>query len=597
MSAMTKTQYGSRRVQSPLESSIKTGLTVGAAALLISLVGVIIAFNARFIISDFLTTGEIVLVMLLVAAGFVAARRATPASVGQSPLVVAAYGALAGLVAAGVLALFVFIGSQVNLRQVLVNATPQLYELLTFERPLGEGIGLLLVTGLVLGLVGGGLFLLPDRVRGALFTGVAVVLFLGLLQDLVRLILNRPGLQEFYSFAFARRGLTWAGVVLFLVLPFLLKLGWASYGPVAQRRVERLPSNAQRGMRWGALALFILFLLYIPSIFGRFPTEVMNNVALLGVLMGLGLNIVVGFAGLLDLGYVGFFAIGAYTMALLSSPEINLFNLSFWQALPFALLVSLFSGIVLGIPVLKMRGDYLAIVTLGFGEIIRILVLSDHLRPYFNAAQGIVGIPNATVPITGEAMNTPEELYYLILVAVALTWFISIRLRDSRLGRAWMAVREDEDVAAAMGIDLVATKLMAFATGATMAGLGGAIFASKLQSIVPQTFNLLISINALCVIIIGGLASIPGVVIGALLLIGLPELLREFNEYRLWVYGALLVVMMLNKPEGFWPEPTRRRELHEIAHPEQAIQTTVPVPDQEPTALTDAPADPSTLRT
>jgi branched-chain amino acid transport system permease protein len=597
MGAMVQTQYGSRRIQSPLESSIKTGLTVGAAALLISLVGIIVAFNARFIISDFLTTGEVVLAMLMVGAGFVAARRAAPAIAGQSPLVVAAYGALAGLVAAGVLALLVLIGSQVNLRQVLVNATPQLYEMLTFERPLGEGVVLLLVTGLVLGLVGGGLFLLPDRVRSALFTGVAVVLFLGLLQDLVRLILNRPGLQGFYSFAFARRGLTWPGVALFLLLPFLIKFGWAVYGPVAQRRVERLPSSTQRGARWGMLALFILFLLYIPSIFGRFPTEVMNNVALLGVLMGLGLNIVVGFAGLLDLGYVGFFAIGAYTMALLSSPEVNLFNLSFWQALPFALLVSLISGIILGIPVLKMRGDYLAIVTLGFGEIIRILVLSDHLRPYFNAAQGIVGIPNATAPIIGEPLNTPEELYYLILVSVAITWFISTRLRDSRLGRAWMAVREDEDVAAAMGIDLVATKLMAFATGATMAGLGGAIFASKLQSIVPQTFNLLISINALSVIIIGGLASIPGVVIGALLLIGLPELLREFNEYRLWVYGALLVVMMLNKPEGFWPEPTRRRELHEIAHPEQAVQVAVPVPDQDPSALTDAPADPSTLRT
>ncbi len=322
------------------------------------------------------------------------------------------------------------------------------------------------------------------------------------------------------------------------------------------------------------MALGVLFLLFLPRIFGTFPTEVMNNVALLGLLMGLGLNIVVGFAGLLDLGYVGFFAIGAYTMALLTSPEANFANLTFWQALPFAILASVTAGVILGIPVLKMRGDYLAIVTLGFGEIIRILALSDALKPRLGGAQGIVNI--RTPMVSGEAINSPEELYYVILVAVALTWFVSIRLRDSRLGRAWMALREDEDVAEAMGIDLVATKLLAFGTGAAMAGLGGAIFAAKLQSIVPQTFNLLISVNSLAIIIIGGLASIPGVIVGSLLLIGLPELLREFNEYRLWLYGILLVVMMLYKPEGFWPEETRRRELHGHENPEQPESATIP---------------------
>jgi branched-chain amino acid transport system permease protein len=279
------------------------------------------------------------------------------------------------------------------------------------------------------------------------------------------------------------------------------------------------------------------------------------------VLLGLGLNIVVGYAGLLDLGYVAFFAIGSYTVALLTSPELGFFQLSFWGALPFAIFMGVFFGVLLGIPVLKMRGDYLAIATLGFGEIIRILVLSDFLRPWLGGAQGVGKIPKAS--IVGMEFATPQQLYYLILGGCLLVGFISWRLRDSRLGRAWMALREDEDVAQAMGINLVATKLLAFATGAGFSALSGAIFASKLGSVYPHSFNVMISINILCVIIVGGMGSIPGVIVGAIALVGLPELLREFAEYRLLVYGAALVAMMLLRPEGLWPESVRRRELHE----------------------------------
>jgi branched-chain amino acid transport system permease protein len=265
---------------------------------------------------------------------------------------------------------------------------------------------------------------------------------------------------------------------------------------------------------------------------------------------------------MLDLGYVGFFAIGAYTIGMLTSPEgiqrLGYQPVDFWVALPIAVGISVLAGIILGIPVLKMRGDYLAIVTLGFGEIIRLLFLSNALKPVVNGAQGLTRIP--PINIGPVVFQDPEILYFLILLAVGVTWFVSRRLRDSRLGRAWMAIREDEDVAEAMGIDLVNTKLLAFATGAAMAGFGGAIFAAKLQSIVPQTFDLLISINALSVIIIGGLGSIPGVFIGALLLIGVPELLREFAEYRLWAYGVLLVLMMLFRPAGFVPSHIHKRE-------------------------------------
>ena len=225
---------------------------------------------------------------------------------------------------------------------------------------------------------------------------------------------------------------------------------------------------------------------------------------------------------------------------------------SWWLALPFAILVSMLAGVLLGIPVLKMRGDYLAIVTLGFGEIIRVLAVSNWLKPYIGGAQGILQIPK---PQVGNFyFDSPERIFYLIAIGIGVVAFIALRLRDARVGRAWKAMREDEDVAQAMGINMVNTKLLAFATGAAFAGLSGAIFATKLGSIFPQSFNLIVSINVLSLIIVGGIGSIPGVFVGAFMLVGLPELLREFADYRMLMYGALLVIMMLVKPEGFLPE-------------------------------------------
>jgi branched-chain amino acid transport system permease protein len=318
----------------------------------------------------------------------------------------------------------------------------------------------------------------------------------------------------------------------------------------------------KRNLKLAAILAAAVVLLILPHALGLFLSEVLTIVGLY-VLLGLGLNIVVGFAGLLDLGYVAFFAIGSYTVAILTSPELGFFSLTFWQSLPFAIIFGIIAGVMLGIPVLKMRGDYLAIATLGFGEIIRILVLSDALRPWLGGAQGIGKITKAQI---GEfEFASPQEVYYLLLAGCILVGFISWRLRDSRLGRAWMAMREDEDVAQAMGINLVATKLMAFATGAGFSALSGAIFASKIGSVYPHSFNVMISINILCVIIVGGMGSMPGVVVGAFALVGLPELLREFAEYRLLVYGAALVAMMLLKPEGLWPEATHMRELHDSA--------------------------------
>ena len=223
------------------------------------------------------------------------------------------------------------------------------------------------------------------------------------------------------------------------------------------------------------------------------------------------------------------------------------------------MIAALVAGVLLGLPVLRMRGDYLAIATLGFGEIIRILLLSDWLKPYTGGAQGITDIASPT--LFGFTFDTPQSFYYLILIGCLVAWFVASRLKSSRLGRSWMAIREDEDVAQAMGINRVAAKLMAFATGAFLGGMAGALFASMIGSVVPRSFDLLVSINVLAVIIVGGMGSLPGVVVGALVLVGLPELLREFNEYRLLVYGLVLMLMMLYRPEGLWPESTRRREL------------------------------------
>jgi branched-chain amino acid transport system permease protein len=323
-----------------------------------------------------------------------------------------------------------------------------------------------------------------------------------------------------------------------------------------------LNSKQQRWLRWGTIAALILIVLLLPRILGIFFSDILDNVGIF-ILMGLGLNIVVGFAGLLDLGYVAFYAIGAYTMGVLTSPELNANPMAFWAALPVALLVAVVAGVILGLPVLKMRGDYLAIVTLGFGEIVRVLVLSDWLRPWLGGSQGIQHIAH---PIIGPLdLGSQQTLYYVILAFIAVAAFIAWRLKDSRLGRSWMALREDEDVARAMGINHVATKLMAFASGAFFAGLGGTLFAAKLSSAYPQSFQFLVSINVLALIIIGGMGSIPGVIVGGIVLIGLPDILREFADYRYLVYGAALVAMMLTRPEGLFPEARRKLELHENA--------------------------------
>jgi branched-chain amino acid transport system permease protein len=272
------------------------------------------------------------------------------------------------------------------------------------------------------------------------------------------------------------------------------------------------------------------------------------------------------------LGYVAFFAIGAYTAGLLTAPAPLPLQIGFWPVMIFSIVMAAFAGILLGIPVLRMRGDYLAIVTLGFGEIIRVLIRSDMLSPYLGGPQGIRDIAGPS--LFGVSFSGKAYLY-LIILAILLIILFTNYLQNSKVGRAWMAMREDETVAQAMGINTLYYKLMAFATGAAFAGLGGALFAARNQYTGPADHTLMVSINVLSLLIVGGMGSIPGVIIGAFVLKGLPEILRELDLYRLLVFGGLLVFMMIIRPEGIWPAPRRRMELHEgeldVLPPEESL--------------------------
>ncbi len=540
---------------------IQTGLIAGAIAVLLSLVGMVATFRERFIISGIFTMGQAIFLAPMLLMAYFLQRRLHP----QPIQIVLLSSLLVGLIGSALLAALVLIGNSIDLQVMFVNSSPTLRKILTFDQELLPGLLALLGMGMFMGILGGGLSLLPGRITGAISQGFLWMFLIGLLRDLLLTVTTRWGpLAKPIKSLFATSGLKPLGAALIFVLVAVLQY-WLSQQ--REKRRSRASSKQLPVLRWLMWGGIVIVLILLPPILGIFFSDILDTV-MMYILMGLGLNIVVGFAGLLDLGYVAFFAIGAYVMGVLTSPELSANPMTYWQALPFAIVTCVIAGVVLGLPVLKMRGDYLAIVTLGFGEIVRLLALSDWLRPWLGGSQGIQLI--AQPSIGGFVLNTQQELYYLFLIGVGIVAFVAWRLRDSHMGRTWMALREDEDVAVAMGINHVTTKLLAFATGALFSGIAGTIFAAKLQSVYPHSMNFLVSINVLSLIIIGGMGSIPGVFVGSLALMGLPELLREFAEYRYLVYGALLVTMMLTKPEGLWPDQRRRLELHEE---EQAAET------------------------
>lgn len=293
-----------------------------------------------------------------------------------------------------------------------------------------------------------------------------------------------------------------------------------------------------------ALVILGIFTLVFPHLFSMYQTNIMIS-ALIYVMLGLGLNIVVGLAGLLDLGYVAFFAVGAYSYALLNLH----YGLTFWIALPLGGLLAGCFGLILGYPVLRLRGDYLAIVTLGFGEIIRLVL--ENWNEFSYGPSGIANIPKP--PLFGLDLSLNQKTIYLFYILVALvifTIFVINRLQDSRIGRAWIALKDDEIACQAMGINKANTKLRAFALGATWAGMGGVIFAAKTTFINPASFTIWESVIILCTVVLGGMGSILGVVSGALLLILLPEYLRDFGQFRMITFGTVLVLMMVFRPGG-----------------------------------------------
>jgi branched-chain amino acid transport system permease protein len=309
--------------------------------------------------------------------------------------------------------------------------------------------------------------------------------------------------------------------------------------------------------RWLAIVLGLAALvgpLVAPS---DYWIGVMARICLYATL-ALGLNIVVGFAGLLDLGYVAFFGIGSYLYAFLASPHFGL-HLPFFVAVPVIVVLTAFSGILIGAPTLRLRGDYLAIVTLGFGEITYLLLINLD-RP-INITGGPSGIIRIDPPaLAGFVLTRNLEYHYLFLAALALTLVASARLRNSRIGWAWQAIREDELAARAMGINTTVAKLQAFAIGASFAGIGGSFLASWQHSVFPDNFLFTESINILAMVILGGMGNLLGVVLGATLLVALPEVFRDFQVYRLLVFGLMLMVLMVFRPQGLLAGEGRREE-------------------------------------
>jgi len=346
--------------------------------------------------------------------------------------------------------------------------------------------------------------------------------------------------------------------------------------------------------KWLGFALIAIALLAMPfalAAVGQTWVRVIN-LALLYVMLALGLNIVVGFAGLLDLGYIAFYAVGAYAYALLASPHFGI-HWPFWVTLPIGFMVAAVFGVLLGAPTLKLRGDYLAIVTLGFGEIIRIFL--NNLNAPLNITNGPQGI-NLIDPlkigefsfaksevIAGLTLTGPMKYYYPLMLLTLAIIVINLRLQNSRIGRAWEAVREDETAARAMGINTRNIKLLAFAMGASFGGLAGGLFASMQGFISPESFGLLESIMVLSMVVLGGMGNIPGVILGAVLLTGLPEVIRftvvpaqqvmfgkvlvDPEAIRMLLFGLALVLVMNLRPGGLWPSAVRRRELAERREP------------------------------
>ena len=376
--------------------------------------------------------------------------------------------------------------------------------------------------------------------------------------------------QLFYSTPLAAAQTYGIYFLIFSLVGALLakSFRWISQAPAIQQGFSAIKRNTvnrvdltvikgtldNKFVMIGLFVIVAIVLYFLPLVWGSYWNYIMGTVAIY-ILLGLGLNIIVGYSGQLVLGYVAFFATGAYTFALLTAPQPHALGLNFILAIGISILVSVLAGLLVGLPILNLRGDYLAIVTLGFGEIVRILIRSDLLTPITNGPKGVTDVGQ---PMWMGSVFSEINYMHLLMLLVLVGLFIAKRLKDSRTGRAWIAIREDQTVAQATGVNTYQYKILALLLGAAFAGLSGALFASRNQFTGPEDFTLMVSVNVLCIVIVGGMGSLPGVILGAFVLKGLPELLRELSDYRLLVFGALLVVMMIVRPNGLWPVGRRK---------------------------------------
>ena len=297
--------------------------------------------------------------------------------------------------------------------------------------------------------------------------------------------------------------------------------------------------------RYVALAALAIAALAVPNVGSKYTMEILTN-SYLYIVLCLGLNIIVGFAGLLDLGFAAFFAVGAYGVGILTSN----YGWNFWLAIPPALALTVIARLIIGAPTLRLRSDYLAVVTLGSGEIIRII--ARNMKSITGGPSGLIGIKRPS--LFGLEMNQIHHYYYAFLILVILALFASDRLENSRLGRAWKYVRDDEDAAEAMGINRTAVKLSAYVIGALFAGLAGCFYAAKMTAISPETFQFMQSIMILTAVVLGGMGKIAGMVVGALVMVLFPEVFRGIGAMRMLVFGFILILMMIFRPQGIWPE-------------------------------------------
>jgi branched-chain amino acid transport system permease protein len=559
----------------PTRSVVVGGLIGGAVAIYIALVGLYTKFADLALVGSQVTLGRLLMLAPAMVAAYAVTRPRVVAgerrALALRPGVgaAAAVGLVTGVVFAVALWFVDWFGVD-RIREVFVSVTQPMIDFLTFDKGLPAGLPFLVGMCVVGGAIGGFARTAPAAVRKPATAGVLGVLVMGLLKRIIPIALVQLGIEAPWLYSPVTGGLTWWGAGLVFVLSAALYVAWTRRGERTRQRVGTLVRE-QPTARLGIFLIVLVLTLVAPLLLGDVISEVLGQV-MIYVLLGLGLNIVVGYAGLLDLGYVAFFAFGAYMTALLTGATLNTttgaaqpafsMDLNFYLVVWLVMLLAAGVGLLIGAPVLRLRGDYLAIVTLGLGEIVSVITASKWAQPLIGGPQGMRGVTKGEV-FGLNPQDNPQHFYYLALVFVLLALFVSRRLSVSRVGRAWNAMREDEQVAEAMGVSTIKFKLLAFAMGGAIGSLGGALFAVNIGSLTPASFEILVSITALAVVILGGLGSLPGVVVGALVLIGLPGLLREFEEYRLLIYGGALVAIMILRPQGLIPNVRRSRELEE----------------------------------